>query len=305
MLKESQLVSIFCEIDDFCKELDKNMSQLQLTGPSKGRRGPACCLSISEIMTVQILFQMVGYRNFKTFYTSFLQIYWKQYFPRLPSYQRFVELTHRALYPLTLFAQLKSGKKTGIYYIDGSCLPVCHLKRSKRNKIFREIAQYGRTSVGWFFGLKIHLVINNLGEMIAFKITRGNVHDGAAAKSLLLSLEGLAFGDKGYIGKKLFDELLKNGLKLITRKRKNMKEKLLVNDYEKQLLNQRNLIETVFDCLKHKYHVWHTRHRSIINAMTNLIAALAAYAIEPLKVSAFKLLEKQMPVIAQSYKTPN
>ena len=305
MLKESQLVSIFCEIDDFCKELDKNMSQLQLTGPSKGRRGPACCLSISEIMTVQILFQMVGYRNFKTFYTSFLQIYWKQYFPRLPSYQRFVELTHRALYPLTLFAQLKSGKKTGIYYIDGSCLPVCHLKRSKRNKVFREIAQYGRTSVGWFFGLKIHLVINNLGEMIAFKITRGNVHDGAAAKSLLLSLEGLAFGDKGYIGKKLFDELLKNGLKLITRKRKNMKEKLLVNDYEKQLLNQRNLIETVFDCLKHKYHVWHTRHRSIINAMTNLIAALAAYAIEPLKVSAFKLLEKQMPVIAQSYKTPN
>ena len=287
MLKESQLVSIFCEIDDFCKELDKNMSQLQLTGPSKGRRGPACCLSISEIMTVQILFQMVGYRNFKTFYTSFLQIYWKQYFPRLPSYQRFVELTHRALYPLTLFAQLKSGKKTGIYYIDGSCLPVCHLKRSKRNKVFREIAQYGRTSVGWFFGLKIHLVINNLGEMIAFKITRGNVHDGAAAKSLLLSLEGLAFGDKGYIGKKLFDELLKNGLKLITRKRKNMKEKLLVNDYEKQLLNQRNLIETVFDCLKHKYHVWHTRHRSIINAMTNLIAALAAYAIEPLKVSAF------------------
>ena len=305
MIQERQLVSIFCEIDDFCKELDKNMSQLQLTGPSKGRRGPACCLSISEIMTVQILFQMVGYRNFKTFYTSFLQIYWKQYFPRLPSYQRFVELTHRALYPLTLFAQLKSGKKTGIYYIDGSCLPVCHLKRSKRNKIFREIAQYGRTSVGWFFGLKIHLVINNLGEMIAFKITRGNVHDGAAAKSLLLSLEGLAFGDKGYIGKKLFDELLKNGLKLITRKRKNMKEKLLVNDYEKQLLNQRNLIETVFDCLKHKYHVWHTRHRSIINAMTNLIAALAAYAIEPLKVSAFKLLEKQMPVIAQSYKTPN
>ena len=305
MIQERQLVSIFCEIDDFCKELDKNMSQLQLTGPSKGRRGPACCLSISEIMTVQILFQMVGYRNFKTFYTSFLQIYWKQYFPRLPSYQRFVELTHRALYPLTLFAQLKSGKKTGIYYIDGSCLPVCHLKRSKRNKIFREIAQYGRTSVGWFFGLKIHLVINNLGEMIAFKITRGNVHDGAAAKSLLLSLEGLAFGDKGYIGKKLFDELLKNGLKLITRKRKNMKEKLLVNDYEKQLLNQRNLIETVFDCLKHKYHVWHTRHRSIINAMTNLIAALAAYAIEPLKVSAFKLLEKQIPVIAQSYKTPN
>lgn len=292
MIKEQQLVSIFCEIDDFCKELDKNMPQPLLTAPSKGRRGPACCLSISEIMTVKVLFQMIGYRNFKTFYTGFMQVYWKQYFPKLPSYNRFVELMGRAIFPLTLFAQFKCGKKTNIYYIDGSCLPVCHLKRSKRNKVFNCLAQYGRTSVGWFFGFKVHIVINNLGELMAFKITRGNVHDGAVAQSLLGSLEGLAFGDKGYIGKRLFDELFKNGLKLITRKRKNMKEKLVVTDYEKQLLNQRNLIETVFDCLKHKYHIWHTRHRSIINAMTNLVAALAAYTIEPLKLSAFKLLKQ-------------
>lgn len=300
MINEHQLVSIFCEIDDFCKELEKNMSQLQLTGPSKGKRGPAGCLSISEIMMIQILFQMVGYRNFKTFYTSFLQVYWRKYFPKLPSYQRFVELMSRALFALTMFTQFKSGKKTGIYYIDGSCLPVCHLKRSKRNKVFKEIAQYGRTSVGWFFGLKVHLVINNLGELIAFKITKGNVSDSSVAGSLLSSLEGLAFGDKGYIGKKLFDKLFENGLKLITRKRKNMKEKLVLNDHEKQLLNQRNLIETVFDCLKHKYHVWHTRHRSIINAMTNLIAALAAYTIEPLVLSAFKPLEQAVPTISQN-----
>ena len=297
MLMEHQLVAIFCEIDDFCKELDKNMPQPLLTGPTKSHRGPACCLSVSEIMTIQILFQMVGYRNFKTFYTGFLQIYWKQYFPKSPSYQRFVELMSRAIFPLTLFAQVKGGKKTGIYYIDGSCLPVCHIKRSKRNRVFKEIADYG-TSVGWFFGLKIHLVINNFGELIAFKITRGNVSDSTAAKSLLAALEGLAFGDKGYIGKKLFDELFKNGLKLITRKRKNMKEKLVLNSYENQLLNQRNLIETIFDCLKHKYHVWHTRHRSMLNAMTNLMAALAAYTIEPLKLSAFKLLEQQQPTIA-------
>lgn len=141
-------------------------------------------------------------------------------------------------------------------------------------------------------------MINNYGELIAFKITKGNVNDAVAAKSLLSTLEGLAFGDKGYIGKKLFDELLNKGLKLITRKRKNMKEKLNINAYEKQLLNQRNLIETIFDCLKHKYHIWHTRHRSILNAMTNLMAALAAYSIEPLKLSAFKLLEQKDPAIS-------
>lgn len=295
MINEHQLTTIFCQIDDFCKELDKNISQSQslLTSPIKGNRGPECCLSISEIMTVQILFQMIGYRNFKTFYVNFLQIYWKKYFPNLPSYQRFVELMNRAIFPLALFIQTNCGKKTGIYYIDGSCLPVCHLKRSKRNQVFKQVAEYGRTSVGWFFGLKIHLVINNLGELIAFKITKGSVNDSVAAKSLLSSLEGLAFGDKGYIGKKLFDELFKNGLKLITRKRKNMKEKLILSDYEKQLLNQRNIIETVFDCLKHKYHIWHTRHRSMLNAMTNLMAALAAYIIEPLKMSAFKLLKEE------------
>lgn len=290
MIEERELVTIFCEIDDFCKELDKNMPQPLLQGPTQGRRGPTCSLSISELMTIKILFQMIGYRNFKTFYCSFLQVYWKHYFPTLPSYTRIVELVHRAIFPLTLFAQFKGGKKTGIYYIDASCLPVSHLKRSRRNKVFKEIAEYGRTSVGWFFGLKIHLVINNLGELIAFKITKGNVHDGVAAKSILSSLEGLAFGDKGYIGKKLFDELFKSGLKLITRKRKNMKDTLQCTDYEKQLLNQRNLIETVFDCLKHQYHIWHTRHRSILNAMTNLMAALAAYTIEPLKLVAFKLI---------------
>ena len=136
MIQEHQLVTIFCEIDDFCKELDKNISESLLSAPTKGGRGPNCSLSISEIMTVQILFQMVGYRNFKTFYTAFLQQYWSHYFPKLPGYTRFVELMPRSIFPLTLFTQAKCGKKTGIYYIDSSCLPVCHLKRSRRNKVF-------------------------------------------------------------------------------------------------------------------------------------------------------------------------
>lgn len=124
---------------------------------------------------------------------------------------------------------------------------------------------------------------------MAFKLTKGDVHDSKTAPKLLGVFKGLAFGDKGYLGKKIFDELCAKGLKLITRKRKNMKEQEL-NAYEKQLLNQRNLIETVIDHLKNYYQVWHTRHRSIVNAITHLMAALAAYAIKPLKLSAIKLL---------------
>jgi len=289
MIHEHQLVRIFCEIDDFCNELENHTKHQALPAPNRSRTGPPCCLDDSEIMTILILFQMTRFRDFKTFYL-FAKQYWHRYFPNMPSYQRFIELIKRVIFPMTLFVQIKQGKQTGIYYIDSSCLPVCHLKRSKQHKTFEEIAQYGKTSVGWFFGLKIHIVINDKGELMAFKITKGDRHDSQVADSLLGFLKGLAFGDKGYISKKIFDELLKKGLKLIPRKRKNMKNQPQLEAYEKQLLNQRNLVETVIEHLKHHYQVWHTRHRSLLNAMTHLVSALAAYAIEPLKLSAIKLL---------------
>lgn len=284
-----QLVTIFCEIDDFCKELEGLTRNKLLTGPQRGKRGPATALSISEIMTILIMFHQVRFRDFKTFYIGFLQIYWRSYFPTIPSYSHFIALMKRAIFPMTIFTQLKSGKRTGIYYLDSSCLPVSHLKRSRRHKTFDQIAQYGRTSVGWFFGLKLHIVTNDRGELIAFKITKGNRSDNQEAAFLLRKLEGLAFGDKGYISRKLFDTLFSQGLKLITRKRKNMKKELL-SDYEQQLLNQRGIIETVIGHLKHHYQIWHTRHRSVLNAMTHLVSALAVYAIEPLKISAIKRL---------------
>lgn len=294
MLNVHDIITIFCQIDDFCNELDE-YSAHQFIGEFSHKRGPETRLSLSEIMTLLIGFQTLRFRNFKAFY-NFAQEHWKVYFPELVSYQRMVELIKLALGPLTLFTQFNSGRRTGIYYVDSSALPVCLLRRQKRHKTFETIAKFGKTSMGWFFGLKLHLVINDKGQMIAFKITRGSRNDAIEACSMLKVLEGLAFGDKGYLGKKIFEELLAGGLKLITRKRKNMAQDKL-SQYEQQLLDQRNLIETVFNHLKHHYQVWHTRHRSVINAMTHLIAALAAYVIDPLKLSAIKLLSKNPTMI--------
>ena len=287
----NQLTRIFCQVDDFCKEFNQ-YSQNKLLPSSTGnghRRGPKCCLSDSEIMTILIFFQSSGWRNFKHFYIQFLDVYWKKEFPHLPSYNRFIEIMDRVVIHLVLFSQLNTGKRTGIYFIDLTCLPACHLKRSKRHKTFDEIAKYGRTSVGWFFGLKLHIVINERGELIAFKVTRGHVNDAKASESILKFLQGIAFGDKGYISKKLFSTLLEKGLKLITRSRKNMKP-ISYAPIEKQLLNQRGIIETVINHFKHHYHIWHTRHRSVMNAITHLMAGIASYTIEPLKISAIKLL---------------
>lgn len=286
-----QLVHIFVEVDDFCKQLENYNYDGRLLGDSQTKRprGPRCGLSDSEIMTLLMAFQRGRFRDFKSFY-FFITQHYACYFPGLPSYQRFVELIPRALFPLVLFTQCRKGKDTGIFYIDSTCLPVCSLPRSKRHKTFAHIAAYGKTSVGWFFGLKLHVVINDQGELIAFKLTKGNDHDARIAPNLLDGLQGLAFGDKGYLGKKIAEILFQKGLKLITRKRRNMQKKEALSPFEKQMLNQRGIIETVIGHLKQACHIWHTRHRSIQNAFTHLVAALAAYALDPLKISAMRYL---------------
>jgi hypothetical protein len=286
-----QLTTIFCELDDFCKEFDKQIDARALpTTTIKNKRGPECCLSDSEIMTILIMFQSSRVRDFKNFYLLSLSVFYKDLFPKLPSYTRFISIMNRAILPLIFFIQSKSGERTGLYYTDSSCLPTCHIKRSRRHKTFRGISEYGRTSVDWFFGLKLHIVINHQGQLINFKITKGARSDCKEVETLVSSLQGLLFGDKGYISKKLFHTLFSNGLKLITRQRKNMKQKIILNDHEKQLLDQRGIIETVIGHLKHHFQIWHTRHRSPLNAMTHLISSLAAYVIEPLKLSAIKMI---------------
>lgn len=285
-----QLTAIFCEIDDFCNTLDDYTEQNMLTGPMRGKRGPSSGLAISEIMTILVMFQSSRMRDFKNFYTGLLCLYYKGYFPKLPSYERFVHLIQRAIFPLTIFTQLRAGKQTGIYYIDSTCLPVCHIKRSSRHQTFDAVAEYGHTSVGWFFGLKLHLVINSRGELMAFKMSSGNCHDSKEAVPLLKKFKGLVFGDKGYLGKRIFEELFNAGIKLITRSRKNMKNKPVLSRIERQLLNQRGIIETVIGHLKHCFQVWHTRHRSIMNALTHLVAALAAYTMKPLQLRTIKML---------------
>jgi len=234
-------------------------------------------------MTILIIFQFSGYKNFKIFYLGKFHNAWlKCFFPSLPSYSRFIEIMRRVGIYFIIFNAVYSGKKSGIYYIDSSKLPVCSIKRAKRHKVFSGLSEFGKTSMGWFFGLKIHLVINNLGEIIAFKLSSGNMHDVTLADVLCENLHGLIFGDKGYIGQKIFEKLFAHGLKLITEVRKNMKHKELFAE-EKQLLKGRSKIETIIGYLKNNFMIWHTRHRSVVNAVTHLLAAITAYALQPIK----------------------
>ncbi len=140
--------------------------------------------------------------------------------------------------------------------------------------------------MGWFYGFKLHLIINDKGEILSFCLTSGNVDDRneAVMDSLTKEIFGKLFADRGYISQKLFEKLLERDITLVTRAKKNMKNKLM-NLYDRLMLRKRTVIESVNDFLKNICDIEHSRHRSITNFLVNLVSALAAYSLLPKKPS--------------------
>jgi hypothetical protein len=277
-----QLISTFCRIDDFCIVYE-NALKNKLIGSNIPKRGPNQSVRLSEIMTILIMHQLLQYRNFKSFYNDFVCEYWKPYFPMLPSYGRFIELIPQALVALSEFTQYNHGKHTGIYYVDATKLPVCHNLREHRHKVFDGLAGKSKTSTGWFYGLKLHFVINHLAEVVSLRVTKGNVDDRTPLVAMCKDLTGYVFGDRGYISKDKQSTLAKQGLKLVTTLKKNMKN-VARSRAEKSLLRNRGMIETMIDYLKNSLMLWHTRHRSPVNALTHLMACMAAWVIAPTEI---------------------
>lgn len=289
------LLKLFCDVDDFCNASNDFWQTRSLGSGSGKKRGPKPALALSEVMTIIIHFHQSHYRHFKAYYTDHVGVYLRAEFPRLPSYNRFVELMPGALLPLCLYLQSRLAGPTGIAFIDSTPLPVCHNRRIQRHKLFAGLAARGKSSVGWFYGFKLHLVVNERGELVALYVTPGNVDDRKPVPHLTKALWGKLFGDKGYISQALFDELFAHGLQLITSIRKNMKPRLLPL-MDKLLLRKRAIIETINDQLKNISQIAHTRHRSIDNFMVNLMAGLIAYTWQPRKPS-LNLVNEDAPLL--------
>ena len=275
------LIQIFCEVDDFCKEFSPSFETKLLSHGEKKRKRKGQ-LSLSEMLTIMIHFHQSSYRDFKHYYNDHVSKNMLHYFPKLVEYARFVALMPRLLVPLTYFLETRKGETTGIAFVDSTKLAVCHNLRINRNKVFEGYARRGKTTMGWFYGFKLHLVVNDQGEYLSCCMTPANVDDRKPVPKLVQGLMGKLFGDKGYISQELFDELMKQGLKLVTGIKKNMKNKLMPM-MDKILLRKRFIIETINDQLKNISQIEHTRHRSVINAMLNIIAGIVAYTFQPKK----------------------
>lgn len=292
------LVELYCSVDDFWQSFKQEWDK-HLIDRGKPARGPDPQLTIPEMMTIVILFHQSNYRTFKHFYFHVCNNL-KNEFPKLISYSRFVYLMKSIFIPLFGYLLHLRGMVTGIAFIDSTSIAVCHNKRIPRNKVFKGLAKRGKTTSGWFFGFKLHLIINDKGEILAFQLTPGNVSDISVVESLSRGIVGKLFGDKGYISAHLSKSLLKRGLELFTSIRANMKQKLM-SLTDKILLRKRSLIETVNDQLKNISQIEHTRHRSVGNFLVNLLGGVAAYCHQPKKPSLnFSMEEFRSLVLTQN-----
>ena len=236
-------------------------------------------------MTILIYFHQSHYRNFKAYYTEHVSRYLRGKFPGLVTYERFVVLMPSTFGPLSAYLKSLYGQCSGVSFIDSTALEVCDNHRIHNHQVFEGIAERGKGSMGWFFGLKLHLVINDCGEILACQITPDNVDDRKPVPTLCKRLFGKLIADRGYISQPLFEQLLDTfNLQLITRIRKNMKNRLIPM-IDKLLLRKRAIIESVVDQLKNISQIEHTRHRSPTNAFINIIAGLIAYCHQPKKPS--------------------
>ena len=281
MLSSHKITEIFFIIDEFDKNFEKIVSDHSLVrNTDLKQRNRKSTLSDSEVMTILILFHSGHYRDLKHYYINHVKNHMKSEFPETVSYNRFVELQKKVVVKLAIFLKMFClGKCTGISYIDSTPIRVCHIKREKQHKVFNGLAQKGQCSLGWFYGFKLHLIINDKGEILDFIITPGNIDDRKPLSDMNLHkrIFGKLFGDKGYISKDLFEKLFIDGVHLITKIKKNMKNSLMLLQ-DKIALRKRALIETVNDELKNICQVEHTRHRSFNNFITNLLSGLIAYS---------------------------
>ncbi|ECQ3650484.1 IS982 family transposase [Salmonella enterica] len=270
------ITELYCPVDDFWQSVKEQIDNYMISDDKK-HRSRQSIFSLSEMTTLVILFRSMRFRQFKKFY-QYVSIFIRREFPRLLSYNRFIELMPQCIVLLTVLFDSLKGSCTGVSVVDSTPLAVCDNLRISRHKVFDGYAERGKSSTGWFFGFKLHVIINHLGEIISARLTAGNVDDRKPVPDMASGIFGALFCDKGYLSNSLKEKLKDMGINFITKVRRNMK-KVKHTDFEKAVLSKRSVIETVFDELKNLYQIEHSRYRSINNFIVNLLSGPVAYCL--------------------------
>lgn len=303
MLTEDKVTEIFVLADEFSKVFDAALHRrgLEARKPARRKYRRPGRMSDAEIITILVMFHMSNHKCLKHFYLDEICAgRWRRLFPEVLSYNRFTELEKSVAVKLAVFVKkCLLGKCTGISFVDSTLLRVCRSQRERMHRVFKGLAAKGKSSLGWFYGFKLHLICNDRGEILNFMITPGNVDDREPLKikNFVNAIYGKLVGDKGYISKSLFNRLFFDGIQLITRLKSNMRGGLR-SIGDRILLRKRAVIETINDELKNIAQIEHTRHRSFANFVANLAGGLAAYCFFPKKpsINIERIPDKQLAI---------
>lgn len=291
----NDITSTFCVVDDIVKNLislNSNNYKIASYGRSGDgvKPGPKPKLNISEIATIIIYYHESHYDCFKHYYKKKILVEHKQDFD-LVSYTQFIKLISKSMYMIAMILTALLKKCTGTSFVDSSSIEVCKTYRINRHKVFGCLAKRSKTTKGWFYGFKVHLVITPTGDLVKVKFSSWNKDDRKALERMTEGLFGKIFGDRGYIGKDFANKLKSRGIQMITRLKKGMKNILMDMD-DKIMLLKRSLIETVIGKIKFLGKFEHSRHRSPQNAFAHMIGTLINYQLHDKKPSIVSLLEE-------------
>lgn len=269
------IINLYSILDD----LKKIIEEMTLKEGSNVGGAPSK-LSDGEAIAIACLRWKSGATSWKSFYYETLPRYYS-YFQKLPSYKNFVQHMHRiaslALQLMTLLEFIVLGKSTGTFFVDSCPIEVCHVKRANSNKVASGIASKKKSSMGWFYGLKLHVVCNENREIVSLQITTGSVDDRAPLEALVKHLKGLIVADAGYVGEELREKLRQMGIDLMAAPRNNMKK--LMTKAQHLLFKKRQKIEQVFSIIKYRFGLNCSLARSVNGIFTILMTAVFWYQI--------------------------
>ena len=283
---KKDFTTLYCFVDDFIKKFEQDTAAIV---SSKSKPGIINYLTTSEILTILIGFYESSFDCFKNYYKRMILVDHNNDF-RLVTYEHFTKLIGKSLPFLTMLMHSILDECTGISFVDSTSISVCKNYRIYSHKVFKGFANRGKTTKGWFYGLKLHLIINLEGGLVKASFSSGNKDDRAHFKTMISGMYGKVFGDRGYISKELFDDLSDKGIHIITRIKKTMKN-ILMPITDKLMLLKRTLIETVIGRIKLLDKMEHSRHRSPTNAFSHMVACLINYQLLEQKPSIKSLIQ--------------
>jgi len=293
------LITIYCFVDDFLKGIVRSISHAlmkpnQSTPPTKKHN-----LAVAELVSLALFRFFTGHHNWKQFY-RFIRTYHTGDFPNISNYQNFIaSMNHLSCFAAVMLQGLMHFFRTitglnGVKIADSTKLEVCKVKREFTHKVAKSVAHKGKSSMGWFYGFKLHIVCNELMQILGIKITPGNTDDRKGLDMMWSKIFGSIIADAGYLGKNWFEKARFLGKHLFTAVKANMKK--IMTEVQHQLLNLRQRIESVFSVLKVRLGLETSLPRSVLGHFAHYLWCITAYQVDQF----FSFVFNRKPELLQS-----